>query len=105
MKSTPEGGFLLDMEKFVSERLQEVPLEKGRRTEKESEATSEEKAATRAAIGALTWAAKDGRPDCSAIASLVASCLNKLKIQDVLDLNKCIKEVRESCSLTIPIQP
>lgn len=105
MRSTPEGGFLLDMEKFVSERLQEVPLEKGRRTEKESEATQEERAATRAAIGALTWAAKEGRPDCSAMASLVASRLNKLTVQDVLDLNKCIKEVKESCSLAIPIQP
>ena len=105
MRATKEGGFLLDMEKFISERLQEVPLDKERAKMKGEEATLKERADTRATIGALTWAAKEGRPDCAACASLIAGCLNKLKVQDILDLNRTVKEVKASCGMCIPIQP
>ena len=53
----------------------------------------------------MTWAAKEGRPDCAASASLIASCLNNLKVQDVIDLNKAIKEAKEHEDLTVKIQP
>jgi len=81
-----------------------VPLEVGRAKEKEDEATESERNATRAAIGALTWAAKEGRPDCAALASIIASCLNKLKVQDILDLNKAIREAKKTASMTLRIQ-
>ena len=100
----PEGGYEIDMTKFIEERLQEVPLQKGRSTEKEDLATEEEVAATRASVGALTWAAKEGRPDCAAGASLIAGCLNRLKVQDILDLNKIIKETKENSTMSIKIQ-
>jgi len=105
LKATKDGGFRVDMEKFVSERMNEVALEKGRSLEKESEATEKEKADTRAALGALTWAAKEGRPDAAAAASLIASCLNRLRVQDILDLNKTIKEMKKNVQLSIPVQP
>ena len=91
------------MEKFVKERLQEVPLEKGRASAKDERATKED--ATRAAVGSLTWAAKEGRPDCAAGASLIAGCLNGLKVQDIIDLNKIIKDVRANAEMSIKIQP
>ena len=105
MRATAEGGFLLDMEKFISERLKEVPLDKERMKMKGEDATPQERADTRATIGALTWAAKEGRPDCAACASLIAGCLNKLKVQDIIDLNRTVKEVKASCELGVPIQP
>ena len=95
----------MDMEKFISERLKEVPLDKERMKMKGEEATPQEKADTRATIGALTWAAKEGRPDCAACASLIAGCLNKLKVQDIIDLNRTVKEVKANCGLCVPIQP
>ena len=99
------GGFEIDMEKFVSERLKEVEISKERSREKHASVTEEEKSKARASLGALTWAAKEGRPDCCAAASIIAGTLNHMTVQDILDLNKSIKEVRESCALTIPIQP
>jgi len=80
-------------------------LKKGRSLDKEAEATEKEKADTRAALGALTWAAKEGRPDAAAAASLIASCLNRLRVQDILDLNKTIKEMKKNVQLSIPVQP
>ena len=73
LRATEDGGFRVDMEKFASERLHEVALSKGRSAEKDDMATEEEKKDTRAALGALAWAAKEGRPDAAA-ASLIASC-------------------------------
>ena len=105
LRATKDGGFRVDMEKFVSERMNEVPLTKGRSSEKDSMATEEERAATRAALGAITWAAKEGRPDAAAAASLIASCLNSLRVQDILDLNKTIKEMKKNEKMSIPVQP
>ena len=104
LRKQKDGTYLIDMQKFVEERMKEVPLEVGRAKEKEDEATESERNATRAAIGALTWAAKEGRPDCAASASIIASCLNKLKVQDILDLNKAIREAKKTASMTLRIQ-
>ena len=73
--------FLVDMQKFVEERLKKVPIAKGRKAE--DSATQEEKDLTRAAVGSITWAAKEGRPDAAAIASLVASNLTRLTRSDL----------------------
>eukprot|EP00913_Durusdinium_trenchii_P032934 g30831.t1 len=100
-----EGNeFLIDMEKFVSERLNPVKLATGRATKVKEDATNEEKELVRAAVGSLTWAAKEGRPDAAAAASLTASSMNELKVQDIVDLNKAINQVRENAKLALRIQ-
>ena len=99
-----QGCYLIDMQKFVEERLQEVPLAVGRAKDKEALATEEEKSLTRASIGALTWAAKEGRPDCAASASLIAGCLTKLRVQDILDLNRTIREAKRDSGMSLKIQ-
>lgn len=86
----------------MKERLSEVPLEKGRATQASDDATTSEKDAARAAIGSLM--AKEARPDAGAVASLCASSLSKLKVQDMLDLNRRIKGVKDSADLKIKIQ-
>ena len=90
------------MEKFISERLNKVPFNLNGR-KKDEDATDQEKDDARAAIGALTWAAKEGRPDCAAGASIIASCLNKLKVQDMIDLNKIITEAKDHAAMTATI--
>ena len=97
--------YLIDMQKFVEERLHEIPLAVGRAQEKNAEATEQERSLARAAIGSLTWAAKEGRPDCAASASIIASCLTRLKVQDIVDLNKAIREAKKDAALCIRIQP
>ncbi|CAE7192918.1 GIP [Symbiodinium sp. CCMP2592] len=71
----------VDMCKFVTESMSEVRLERGRRSQPEAEATAKEKRNTRAAIGSLAWAAKEGRPDAAAGASILASKIAKLKVR------------------------
>ena len=104
IRQTPDCGFLIDMEKFVDERLNPVELEKGRKSQPEDLATEAEKNATRAAVGSLTWAAKEGRPDAAVIASMTASRLNRLTVQDIIDLNKGIVFVKTRKDLALRIQ-
>ena len=99
------GRYLVDMQKFIEERLHEVPLALGRAKEKGEQATDEERSHARASIGALTWAAKEGRPDCAASASIIASCLTRLTVQDILDLNRAIREAKKDAGLCLQIQP
>ena len=105
LRRTKDGTFLIDMQKFVEERLREVSLKVGRAAKKDEEANEDERAEARAVIGALTWAAKEGRPDCAAAASLIAGTLNHMKIQDILDLNKAVRDAKKDSKLCLRIQP
>ena len=104
IKQASNFDFMIDMEKFVDERLNPVSLEKGRKGQADDWATEDEKNATRAAVGSLTWAAKEGRPDAAVTASMVASKLNSLQIQDIIDLNKGIESIKARKDLALKIQ-
>ena len=68
----------VDMCKFVTERLSEVRLARGRKSEPDSPATDDERRQTSVAIGSLAWCAKEARPDAAAGASILASRRGKL---------------------------
>ena len=99
------GEFLVDMQKFVQERLYEVPLEKGRASLKKELANPAEVDGARATCGALNWLAKEGRPDLAGESSLMSSRLASLTIEDVCNLNAVVKQAKEEAELTIRIQP
>lgn len=105
LRQLQNGEFQIDMQKFVEERLQEVPLEKGGRSMKKAEATEEEKTQARAACGALNWLSKEGRPDASGPSSLLSSRLTDLRIEDIVQLNDVIKSLKQRSDLAIRVQP
>lgn len=100
-----DGEFLIDMQKFVEERLHPIPLEKGRASKRKEDATQEEKEAARATCGALNWLSKEGRPDAAGPSSLLASKLTKLKVEDVVHINDVVKTLKEHSGLAVRIQP
>ena len=60
IRQLEDGEFCIDMQKFVEERLFEVPLEKGRASQKKDKATEKERSMARATCGALDWLSKEG---------------------------------------------
>ena len=76
IRQLPDGGYLVDMQKFVEERLHPMDLEKGRKSQKKEPATPEEVSMARATCGALNWLSREGRPDASGPSSLMASKLS-----------------------------
>ena len=105
VRQLPEGGFLVDMQKFIEDRLRPVALEKGRKVNRKANATESEVSAARATCGALNWLSREGRPDASGPSSLVASKLSKLTIEDIVQLNQVVDELKETASLSLQIQP
>ena len=100
-----EGTFLIDMEKFIEERLNYIEIRKGRASQKKEEADEDEVSAARAACGALNWLSKEGRPDAAGPSSLLASKLASLKVEDLYHINDAIKQLKEKSRLAIQIQP
>ena len=54
---------MVDMEKFATERLEPIQMEKGRKGNRKALATDSEIAQVRAVVGSLSWASRKGRPD------------------------------------------
>ena len=100
-----DGGFEVDMEKFVLERLNEIPVDSARRRQKEELVTEEERSQARGVCGALNWLSKEGRPDASAPASLMSSKITELKVQDLLTINEVVKTIKQRPKLHLKIQP
>ena len=105
IRQTPENGYLVDMQKFVEERLSPVKLGLGRASKRKDEATEDEVAAMRALCGGLNWLSKEGRPDAAGPASLLASKVTRLKVEDILVANEVVKQLQSQAGLAIQIQP
>eukprot|EP00435_Cladocopium_sp_Y103_P050345 s671_g15.t1 len=105
LRQLPTGEFQVDMEKFVLERLHEIPVAKERLREKGQAATEQEKSQARAACGSLNWLSKEGRPDASGPASLLSSRLTSLTVEDLVAINEAVRRIKQAPELKIRIQP
>ena len=99
-----KGRVLIDMEKFVSERMEEIVVSAERRKQADQPLTSEETSMARSVCGALNWAGKEGRPDASAAASMYSSKLKTMVVSDLLEINKVAKRLQENAGLTLQVQ-
>ena len=105
IRQMDDGEFKIDMQKFIEERLPEMELKKGRRSDRKAPANEEEKAMARATCGALNWLSKEGRPDAAGPSSLLASKLSRLTVEDIIQGNQVVKALKASSELCIRIQP
>lgn len=59
----------------------------------------------RATFGALNWLSREGRPDAAGPSSLMASKLSKLVVEDIIQLNQAVAELKQKATLSLQIQP
>ena len=95
----------IDMQAFVEERLHPVELEHGREKQKQEAITEEERSKVRSSCGALNWAGREGRPDAAAAASMFSSQIQDMKVEQILELNKVIGQLKKDSQLALRIQP
>lgn len=105
LRQAEDGTLLIDMCKFVQERLEEIPMAKGRKSQRKEQVTEEERSQARAVCGSLNWLSKEGRPDAAGHSSLMSSRLTRMVVEDLVQLNDVVKNLKESPDLTIKIQP
>ena len=88
----------IDQQKYITEQIKPVLLDKGRKAEKEAPLTPEEFAAFRSAIYKVNWVAKESRPEVAGMASILASKLKGATVEDVMVLNKNVNFLRNTAS-------
>ena len=104
LKQLDDYSFVVDMMKFVTERLEPIQLAKGRKSQLKALATESEIAQARAVVGSLNWASREGRPDAAAAASLSSSKFPRPIVEDLIDINKAVKLIKTKPDLSIKIK-
>ena len=97
--------FLIDMQAFVEERLHPVKLSAARKKERKEDITEEERSSARSTCGALNWAGREGRPDAAAAASMFSSLMSSMRVEDVIDLNRVVEQLKADSKVALRIQP
>ena len=86
IRQAPDCTISVDMGKYVEERMAPISIDRGRRSHPDSPVTEEEKQKARGAIGSIAWAAKEGRPDLAAPASILAARMKNMKVKDMVEI-------------------
>ena len=80
--------------KFVRERVTQIVIGKGRRSDKKSETSDGENKQLRALWGSVNWVQRGTRPDVSALASLGMGSFNRSTVRDVCDANAAVERLK-----------
>ena len=77
----------LEQQKYILEKIEAVPLTKGRRSDKASE---EEFRNYRSMLSRVSWVAHQTRPEAAGTVSILSSYPHRANIGDVILLNKLV---------------
>ena len=78
------------------ESIEYIVLKKERRTTPNAPLTEEEKSEFRGLIGSMGWVTRQTRPDLLVNVSLASQTMGKPTIQNIIDLNKAVKMMKET---------
>ena len=104
IRQMKDYSFELCMDDYVKNRLRPVPFS-GKVWKKDAAATKlkeDEVAQMRGTVASINWAAREGRPDASAAASILAGSFPEPTVQDALEANKVVAKLKSS-SIAIKI--
>ena len=90
--------------KFVRERLASIVIQKGRRSDRESETSDGEKKHLRAVWCSECWVQRVTRPDVSALASLDMGSTNHSTVHDLCDTNTAVERLEAIPFLAIRLR-
>ena len=90
-----DGGFELSQKQYVDD-LKEISISSERRRNMQEDTTEREKSKLRAALGALSWHAQQVGPHVAASVSLLLSQVNCSKVQQLVEVNKVIHQVKSN---------
>ena len=94
----------LDQEKYIVEKIEAVPLSKGRRSHKEAELSEEEFSNFRSMLYRISWLAHQTRPEASGVVSILSSRLHRATVNDVIMLNKMVGHLRSTARQPLRIR-
>ena len=102
IKCTPDCIYV-DQSKYIIEQIHPVALQKGRRTQKNSQLTAAEFNALRSLTFKFNWLWRETRPEAAGLASIMASRLPNATIEDVGIANKFVNYLRSTADRTLKL--
>ena len=97
LRQLSDYSFEIDMTDYVQNRL--TAVQANRKTLKKDAAKTlldeEEIAQLRGTVAAINWAAREGRPDGSAAASILSGCFPSPTMQDLLECNRVVEMLKQ----------
>ena len=103
-----DGSILINQAQYTREKLLEIDLDKHRKRQRYSFCTEKELGMLRASVGALSWLAKESRPDLAGRVALLQQTFPRPRVKDLLECNSITQEARkhpESGVRIMPIDP
>ena len=102
-----DGSILIDQEHYLTEKVIPIPLTRTRKAQRYSPCTEAEITALRSSVGALSWVAKETRPDLQGRVALLQQAFPKPRVRDLMMANQLAAEsLKHPASIRIsPIDP
>ena len=92
----PDGSFCYTMADYIANRLKYVKIDRKflKRDAQEIPLLPDEEAQLRGVVAAINWAAREGRPDGSAAASMLAARFPRPTMNDALEANRVVEHLK-----------
>ena len=106
VRQLADFGYEYSMDDYTQNRLRPVTLERKvlLKNAKETALNESEEAQLRGSIASLNWAAREGRPDAAAAASILAGSFPGPKVHHALKTNKVVQKIKGT-SVKLRIHP
>ena len=106
VRQLADFGYEYSMDDYTQNRLRPVTLERKvlLKNAKETALNESEEAQLRGSIASLNWAAREGRPDAAAAASILAGSFPGPKVHHALETNKVVQKIKGT-SVKLRIHP
>ena len=98
-----DDRIVIDQEKYILENIRAVDLPKGRKGDKDVEATPGERQAFTTLVYQLSWVGKESRPEVSGVASLLSSYVHHPTIAHIMEANRAAQLLRTSAGQQLTI--
>ena len=95
----------INQEHYVGEKIFEIDIEKSRKKQRYSYCTESEISQLRASLGALSWLAKESRPDLTGRVALLQQVFPRPRVRDLIEANSIAQEAKRYASSGIKIMP
>ncbi|CAE7232206.1 RE1 [Symbiodinium sp. CCMP2456] len=99
-----DGSIIIDQKHYVEEKVRKIPLTRTRKGQRYSYCSEEEIAQLRSLVGALSWLAKETRPDLCGRVSLLQQQFPRPRVRDIVTANQLAVEA-EKFSVGIKVSP
>ena len=101
----PDGSITVNQEHYTKEKLLMINIEKNRKRQRYSHCTEKEISNLRASVGALSWLAKESRPDLAGKVALLQQSFPKPRVRDLIEANCITAEAQKTPESGIRIMP